>query len=348
MLGAWAAALLLTLLGMGCAKPVARVVVACWKRRGRTFEDWFRTALLQSCEMDYLCFHELEDADQRGDVAFVHRYLAPGSFFVGVVDPREPFCCGIASALLAMCAKYNVSSHSLYFGHTGDESRPPFPKIEEFYRRFRKVYRNFWWDVEPFVSLRREGALDWFPLGPLAKNASAWSMVPSSKREQLVYFSGGRHTNSRRPRQVQHISQLLNLTVSGGFKAASNYMQDLRSSVFCLNIRGTSAECFRFYESIEAGCIPLMLDRYPDFDYGDQHRHQYAPLLEARPGARYPFLWAADGQALLADFDALARSGADGLAKLDALQSEMLEWYGAVKTHLDRRMSADLCPSHRS
>ena len=324
-----------------------KIIVVCWKRKGRTLEHWFKTVLFKSCEVDYICFHELENADSSNNTSLMLNYLSPGSFFVGMVDPADPFCCGIANILLNWCTKYNISSQSLYFGHTGDESRPPFPHLEAFYRKFRKVYRHFWWNVDPFLSLRAENRLEWMPMGPLTtvNNKADFQVLPSSKRQNLLYFSGGKVTNTRRPGQVGYIQKVLNQSISGGIGVSRSYSDDLRNSVFCINIRGTSAECFRFYESLEAGCIPLMMNLYHDFDYTSQHNHQYSLLLEVpwEKQGTYPFLWAQDAKDLLRRYNSYMRSGEEGLRALDALQRDMIVWYAKVKEHYNHVMSSDMC-----
>jgi hypothetical protein len=149
--------------------------------------------------VEYLCFQELEKADARNDEPFVRKYLTPGTFFVGMAEASEPQSSGIGEILPRMCAKYNVSMKSLYFGHTGDESRPPFPYLKDFYLQFKKVYRNYWWNVEPFLSLRAQGVLEWMPMGPLTRGVVPFKLIPSSQRQRPLYFSGGRITNTRRP-----------------------------------------------------------------------------------------------------------------------------------------------------
>ena len=186
-------------------------------------------------------------------------------------------------------------------------------------------------------------------MGPLTRssNGTVFDIIPSSKRTRVLYFSGGKQTNTRRPGQVAYIRRTLNETVSGSFGGSRTYIDDLRSSVFCINIRGTSAECFRFYESIEAGCIPLMLNQYHDFNYAAQHEHQYSLLLEAEWGRKgYPFLWVNDAAELRRVYAELLRSGPEGLARLDAMQADMLVWYDKVKTHFGGAMSREMCRNH--
>jgi hypothetical protein len=144
--------------------------------------------------------------------------------------------------------------------------------------------------------------------------------------------------------QVAFLGKLLNATISGSFKGSKTYIDDLRNSQFCINIRGTSAECFRFYESLEAGCIPILLDEFHDFNYGEQHEHQYSLLLEvAWNKTGIPILWAKTQAELIATYNGYVRSGDEGLRRLDMLQADMMLWYDKMLAHYDKKMSTDMC-----
>jgi len=44
----------------------------------------------------------------------------------------------------------------------------------------------------------------------------------------------------------------------------------LRNSKYCVALPGSSKYSFRFYEALEAGCIPVILDEWVDWQTGGE------------------------------------------------------------------------------
>ena len=41
---------------------------------------------------------------------------------------------------------------------------------------------------------------------------------------------------------------------------ATDYVSKMRDTRLCLQIAGLSTECYRLYESLDAGCVPILID----------------------------------------------------------------------------------------
>ena len=97
------------------------------------------------------------------------------------------------------------------------------------------------------------------------------------------------------------------------------YGAALRETSLCLQLPGVSAECYRLYESLEAGCVPVLVDELHPLS-AVQHRG----LLG---GAAAPFLHARRADQLAAP---LRRLAADPAALL-ALRAEVAAWWRGRK-----------------
>lgn len=95
----------------------------------------------------------------------------------------------------------------------------------------------------------------------------------------------------------------------------------------CLQISGLSAECYRMYEALDAGCVPILIDTF-----GKEVDAQYRFLLPPRRKAPFPRAETANG--LKETLSALASDG----AKLDAMQAEVRRWWNASLSHVRSRV----------
>ena len=80
-------------------------------------------------------------------------------------------------------------------------------------------------------------------------NIPLTEVLPSSKRQFNLTFSGNIGTNKKRGINI--------LELSNG--SGPKFIQEMLHSKLCLNIKGFSAECHRFYEALECGCIPVIV-----------------------------------------------------------------------------------------
>jgi hypothetical protein len=86
-----------------------------------------------------------------------------------------------------------------------------------------------------------------------------------------------------------------------------------------------------------SGCIPLFIDKYlyPRKDYRDVFQPWKSKLQEVqwRRGHELPFPWVRSMHEFELLYDELLLSGPAGLARLDLMQRETLEWWAAAKRH---------------
>ena len=124
------------------------------------------------------------------------------------------------------------------------------------------------------------------------------------------------------------------------------YLKEMLSSVFCLNIRGRMPECHRFYEMLDCGCIPVFIDFYSSFDYTWQFLGWKGRLedIEWRKGKKaLPFIWTKDAHSFKTIYDSFMNNGSVGLARLDVLQRETMEWWRVAKQHIRNIYHKAIC-----
>jgi hypothetical protein len=94
-----------------------------------------------------------------------------------------------------------------------------------------------------------------------------------------------------------------------------------------------------------SGCIPVFIDRYAAADYHDVFLPWKAKLMEVqwRRGHELPFIWARSTKEFFTLYDQLLLSGPAGLAKLDVMQQETMEWWVAAKLHFKNTFENVLC-----
>ena len=99
-------------------------------------------------------------------------------------------------------------------------------------------------------------------------NIPLTEVLPSSKRQFNLTFSGNIGTNKKRGINILELSNALGFNISGhtiftntvfGTGSGPKFIQEMLHSKLCLNIKGFSAECHRFYEALECGCIPVIV-----------------------------------------------------------------------------------------
>mmetsp|Transcript_19871 Transcript_19871/g.33436 ORF Transcript_19871/g.33436 Transcript_19871/m.33436 type:complete len:799 (-) Transcript_19871:205-2601(-) len=322
--------------------------------KGNYFDVFFNY-FLKDCDIDALNIKDFQIAANKNKSEVVMHYLAPGTTFLIPVSDKDPVT-SWASILLDIFDKYNVSTRDYIFIHTADESLYyQNPELIEFYLRWKKVYRHNWWNIPAFQKLHSENRLDWYPLHHLKMtNMSLSDMVPASLRTINITFRGNTATNRRRLPEVMELEKVLNTKIRGKlFKSASfsadssqsAYETEMLNSRFCLNIRGRTPECHRFYETLEYGCIPVFVDAYQDFDYSYQFQSWKSKIKEVewRKGHELPFVWVKNPTELKTLFDRLLDGGEEGLRELDVMQSESAEWWVAAKEFMKTRYEEAVC-----
>ena len=317
--------------------------------------DVFYNYFMKDCHIDALNIKDFQNAADNNNDAVVRHYLAPGSTFMIPVFDKDPVT-GWAAILLNIFTKYNVSAQDYSLIHTSDETHQyTRPELIEFYLKWKKVYRHNWWNIPSFQRLHDEKRLDWYPLHHLKMTNLPFSdMTPASKRSINITFRGNSATNRRRKPQMKEIEKVLETKMNGRvFKSGSfstdtsktSYESEMLNSRLCLNIRGRTPECHRFYETLEFGCIPVFVDRYQDFDYSHQFKSWKSKIMEVswRKGHELPFIWVEDTTALKEVYNRLLHGGLAGLQELDQLQSDSMEWWVAAKQFMKNRYEEALC-----
>ena len=317
--------------------------------------DIFYNYFLKDCHIDALDIKDFQMSANQNNHPVVRHYLEPGTVFLIPVWDRDPVS-GWAEILLDIFDKYNVSSLNYTLIHTADETRDyRKPQLIEFYLKWKKVYRHNWWNTSPFLKLHSENRLDWYPLHNLkATNLTLAEMLPSSLRPINITFRGNVATNNRRKPQTKEVEKILDMKINGKvFKSGSysadnsksRYETEMLNSKFCLNIRGRTPECHRFYESLEFGCIPVFVDKYSDFDYTFQFSSWKSKIQEVtwRKGNELPFLWVKNVSELKVAYDRLVNNGDKGLQELDRMQRDCMEWWDAAKQFMKKRFEEAVC-----
>ena len=113
---------------------------------------------------------------------------------------------------------------------------------------------------------------------------------------------------------------------------ASEYVRLMHDTRLCLQISGLSAECYRMYEALDAGCVPVLLNTFGN-PSSPSAAVQYQ-FLGGRHGGPPPFLWAEVPAELNARLAALRAD----VSTLDALQRKTTQWWNATLDQLRSRV----------
>lgn len=207
------------------------------------------------------------------------------------IEPSLPNCTIFVTAynspLFSKLATY-PNSQSFMWVQLSDESRGSHIAFANQYARWHSVSRNYWSndDLNTYDRLEARGKLFWFPLG--YGYLYATQHLPLTSSLHLLSFVGNLGNNALRAKHIQEIAEKGNISVYGAtadksfgteLMNASAFAGVLRDSSFCLSLPGASAECFRFYESLQCGCIPVIVDEFSDADYTRRNWHEFKHLL---------------------------------------------------------------------
>eukprot|EP00746_Dinoflagellata_sp_MGD_P038350 gnl/MRDRNA2_/MRDRNA2_192286_c0_seq1.p1 gnl/MRDRNA2_/MRDRNA2_192286_c0~~gnl/MRDRNA2_/MRDRNA2_192286_c0_seq1.p1 ORF type:complete len:123 (+),score=25.26 gnl/MRDRNA2_/MRDRNA2_192286_c0_seq1:246-614(+) len=106
---------------------------------------------------------------------------------------------------------------------------------------------------------------------------------------------------------------------------------------FCLQLPGESLECFRMYEALEAGCIPVIVEQWGSKGLDDATGKSVQSALEplkAVSGDVPPFIWVSEASDLRNELSMYQ----DG-SQRDTLQAQNMAWWAAAKLHFRRSFS---------
>lgn len=248
--------------------------------------------------------------------------------------------------------------HGKVLVHINDEygGRPLNDKLTavycELYAPFRWVFRSYWssswtrlidgqghWhNCTSQVCTGAPTRVEWVPLGWSSnwqpRHTVASRFVASSERRAFIGFYGNEKAKTHRGKLIAMFEQQTHLPVNrslghAGFGKgnASEYVNKMRDTQLCLQIAGLSSECYRLFEALDAGCVPIVVDNLAAQNQATASE-QYRFLLHgggALPGdgSVAPFPHAAT-PALLAEL--LAQLRGDGRL-LDELQAKTDRWW---------------------
>ena len=249
--------------------------------------------------------------------------------------------------------------------HLDDEYGARSPRSEADWRAYcalytgwRHVFRNYWsasWASRVArnhvmncsaicVGERTHvagGRVEWTPLGWSANWQPGHRPRRSSKRGSLIGFYGNEKYQlkpnrgalmSRFQRETDlKVDRLLG-RVGFGRGNASNYVRLMHDTRLCLQISGLSAECYRMYEALDAGCVPVLINQF-----GKETAVQYRFLLGSYGGrASVPFPWGESPSDLKARLLHLR----DDSEALDGVQRDTRRWWNQSLSHFRGRVQA--------
>jgi hypothetical protein len=194
------------------------------------------------------------------------------------------------------------------------------------YRWCQRVYRNYWTPVlsglDPvsfFALGYKTGFAKDVPPRPAAERAYVWSFVGDVKKPTRALM---RRHMSTVPGGFEHLTSGWDSTDS---LSTEDYRRVLDQSVFAPCPAGAvNLDCYRVYEALEAGCIPIVMRR-PGYDYFDR-------LL---PGHPMPVV--SDWAEAPAFVKALIESD-----RCEPLRQACQAWWTGHKAQLIAQVSADL------
>ena len=252
--------------------------------------------------------------------------------------------------------------------HLDDEYGARNPRTEVDWRNYcamyvgwRHVFRNYWSEAWAARVARNHamnctalcGAtsqpgprVEWTPLGWSANWQPGHRARRSSKRAALIGFYGNEKYQlkpnrgalmARFERETGIKVERMLGKVGFGRGNASNYVRLMHDTRLCLQISGLSAECYRMYEALDAGCVPVLINQF-----GKETATQYRFLLgrgETGSGTAPrrpppPFPWAESPADLKTKLEQLR----DDENALNAVQHATIRWWNQSLEHVRGRV----------
>ena len=182
--------------------------------------------------------------------------------------------------------------------------------------------------------------VEWTPLGWSANWQPGTHPRRSSRRAALIGFYGNEkyQLKPNRGTLIARFEKATSLEVTRqlgrvgfGRGNASNYVRMMHDTRLCLQISGLSAECYRMYEALDAGCVPVLINQF-----GKETATQYKFLLGRTGALAAPFPWGETADALSGRLAELRASD----EALNQVQRETLRWWNASLEHFRGRVVA--------
>jgi len=184
--------------------------------------------------------------------------------------------------------------------------------------------------------------VEWMPLGWSAnwRPHGNRDLRPSASRSHFIGFYGNEKYQLKPNRGAliarferetgAKVTRLLG-KVGFGKGNLTHYEHMMHDTQLCLQISGLSAECYRMYESLDAGCVPVVVDQF-----GQETDAQYRFFLGARRRHLVPppFPRAVAPAQLRGRLEELAK---DPIA-LGVIQSKTRVWWNHSLRHIRSRL----------
>jgi hypothetical protein len=215
--------------------------------------------------------------------------MQPGTVYFTQLDATKLYTWYVES-ILNMAGRFNASLRDFSLVHMSDNQKNPhIPLYGSFYREWRHAFRNYYWDDPVLLPLLADGSLNYFPLGYSSHVHTVnrrSPKLPEQRTHAMTFLGNKKSGNLRRTSNIREIDEVTGINVTGqvnfmefGFGSTKNYRMLMMDSKFCINVQGQFVECYRLYDALELGCIPVMIDEYDNINYRDRHLEQLHPLL---------------------------------------------------------------------
>lgn len=260
---------------------------------GNPFERaWITKYLLEDCEQEFICWKDLTAAFEGGNDAVVQPYMQPNTVYFTQLDAVKLRSWHIET-LLKMTQKYNSSLGNFALVHLSDNQKNPHaPLYGPFYKEWKHVFRNYYWEDPVLLPLLADGTLSYFPLGysshmhQAGRRAAIYSKLPAQRTHAMTFLGNRKTGNGRRTANIEEISRVTGVNVTGqvtyaefGVGSTKTYRNLMMNSKFCITVQGQFVECYRMYDALEVGCIVVLIDEYANWNYRGSHLEQLQPLL---------------------------------------------------------------------
>ena len=195
-----------------------------------------------------------------------------------------------AASIIDMAKVHKASLKDMVLVHLTDNQRNNhLPIYETFYKEWKYVLRNYWWNDPLFYPMVRSNFLTYFPLGYSSHMHTASQekiMHPKDRQHVLNFLGNSQSGNFKRAGHLREFTAKTGYNVTGqvqkssfGFGSTTLYRDLMLNSKFCITIVGRFVECYRMYDALEVGCIVVMIDQYDNFNYIERYSEQLHPIL---------------------------------------------------------------------
>lgn len=154
--------------------------------------------------------------------------------------------------IINMTKHNNKNKNQIILVHNNDETG----KDNQFHKHYSRVKHVFRAYYQPYQSLN--STVHWIPLGPGPRRWS--SSIRNDESLHICVFYGELHNRGDRNILLQQTTEWC--TISSSITNYSDYEQILQRSVFGLAPAGNNDETYRFWEYLEYGIVPIVLNRY--------------------------------------------------------------------------------------